>query len=508
VTRRSRLHGTARVAVRYAKDPQVDKSLRHSVRDAVAFSVMSGAGETYFSAFALFLKASTPQIALLASLPPLLGSFMQLLSAWIARYKVRRKTIILLGAGFQALTWVPLLLLPVLFPEHAVPLLIVCVTVYYATAHLIAPQWTSLMGDLVPERRRGRYFARRTRLASVTAFFSLVLAGAALAFFDGRGHTLAGYGIIFTAAAAARVVSAYHLGRMREPATTVAIAAPLFTAGWLRRLRRSPFIYFSLFMAIMQFAVAIASPFFTVYMLRDLHYSYLQFTANTATVVLVQFLTLNTWGRLSDVFGNRLILVLTGAVIPFLPALWLVSSDFWYLIGVQILGGLCWAGFNLSAGNFLYDLVPSPKRTTYLAFHNVVLSIGVFLGAILGGLLAAVIPPVFAVAGHSVTLLSTLQAVFLISTLVRLITALAFLPKLREVRAVRPMSVRGLVFRVTRFNALSGLIFDVVTLFRRNHQSGEAFSPGGPAARAQGPQPADDSVIHSTEAREERSMVT
>jgi len=467
------------MAVRYAKDPQVDASLRHSVRDGVAFSVMSGAGETYFSAFALFLKATTPQIAVLASLPPLLGSFMQLLSAWIARYKVRRKTLIMTGAAFQALTWLPIMVLPALFPSHAVMLLVICVTVYYATAHFIAPQWISLMGELVPERRRGRYFARRTRLASATAFVSLVVAGMVLAFFDSRGHTLAGYLIIFGAAAAARVVSAYHLGRMHEPVAVSAAPPPLVTSDWLRRLRRSPFIYFSLFMASMQFAVAIASPFFTVYMLRDLHFSYLQFMANTAVVVLVQFLALNTWGRLSDVFGNRLILVLTGAVIPFLPSMWLVSSDFWYLIGVQVLGGLSWAGFTLSAGNFLYDLVPSPKRTTYLAFHNVVLGVGVFLGAMLGGFLAAWMPREFSVAGHSVTLISALQGVFLVSTLARLAIALAFLPKLREVRSVRPMSVRGLVFRVTRFNALSGLIFDVVTLFRRNHQMKDDFARSG-----------------------------
>ena len=31
----------------------------------------------------------------------------------------------------------------------------------------------------------------------------------------------------------------------------------------------------------------------------------------------------------------------------------------------------------------------------------------------------------------------------------------------------RTMSARELVFRVTRFNAFSGLLYDVVTMFRR-----------------------------------------
>ncbi|MGD8672424.1 MAG: hypothetical protein PVH86_03850, partial [Thiogranum sp.] len=97
-------------------------------------------------------------------------------------------------------------------------------------------------------------------------------------------------------------------------------------------------------------------------MLRDLQFTYLQFMANTAMAVLVQFLTLNTWGRISDVFGNRLILVTAGSVIPALPLLWLVSANFWYLLGVQVVSGFAWAGFSLSAGNFLYDLVPAHRR--------------------------------------------------------------------------------------------------------------------------------------------------
>jgi hypothetical protein len=54
--------------------------------------------------------------------------------------------------------------------------------------------------------------------------------------------------------------------------------------------------------------------------------------AATAITVVAQFLTLNMWGRISDAFGNRLVLVVTGWMIPVVPALWLLSGDFWYLM--------------------------------------------------------------------------------------------------------------------------------------------------------------------------------
>src|SRR5919109_1233110 len=77
-------------AARFSKNPVVDKALRHSVRDGMAFSVQVGAGETYFSAFALFLRATAPQVALVSTLPLLLASSAQIFSAWLGNYVGRR----------------------------------------------------------------------------------------------------------------------------------------------------------------------------------------------------------------------------------------------------------------------------------------------------------------------------------------------------------------------------------------------------------------------------------
>ena len=90
------------MSVHYSKDPQVDRTLRHSVGDGIAYSIMSGGAETYLSAFALFLKATAPQVALIATLPPLLGSQAQLLSVWLVGQLRERKRLILAGASLQA----------------------------------------------------------------------------------------------------------------------------------------------------------------------------------------------------------------------------------------------------------------------------------------------------------------------------------------------------------------------------------------------------------------------
>jgi len=466
----------------YSSDQQIEGSLQHSLKDARAFAVMIGIGETYFSAFALFLKASTPQIGLLASLPPLLASLIQLVSAWLGRLTGERKAIMLVGASVQAVAWVPLALLPIIFSEHAVSLLIASVALYHCGAHLSTPQWGSLMGDIVPVRRRGRFFARRTRIVSLVTFISLAMGGLILHFFNIRDRTLIGFLLLFGIAMFARLVSLYHLSRMHDPTGHVAALEIPVGQGWWRRLRESNFVRFSIFFALMQFSVAIASPYFTVYMLRDLQFTYAAFMTNTGMAILAQFLTLNQWGRISDIFGNRRILSATAMLIPLMPLLWVVAPNYWYLLIVQLISGLTWAGFTLSASNFLYDLIVKDKRATYLAIHNVLASIGIFAGALLGAALAAVMPTDISILGFAASWSSPLLGVFVISSLVRVMVTSLLMPKIREVRKVRPISLAGLIFRVTRVNALAGMFFDIVgTKPAKNEDTDGADRPPRPS---------------------------
>ena len=446
----------------FSNRPEIDRSLHHSVKDGVAYSVMTGAGETYFSAFAVLLKATPGQISLLAALPQLTASVAQLVSAWLGHRLQRRMPVIFFGAGLQAFSWLPMMLLPLMFPEHAVSFMIGAVMLYHFGANMAVPQWSSLMGDLVHKRRRGRYFALRTRLASITAFVALVGAGIVLHLFDQHGYALAGFVTVFVTALLARLVSIYQLKQMHDPGGhAAALEIPNWRL-WKTQFVSSPFAVFSLYYALMQSATAIASPFFAVYLLRDLQFSYLEFTLNAGMVVLAQFLTLNAWGRIADIFGNRLILVIAGSLIPLLPLLWLLSTQHWYLMLLQGLGGLLWAGFSLSAGNFIYDALPAAKRVTLMALHNALANMGIVIGALFGGYLAGHLQPSLTMGGHSFELLSVFYIVFVVSALARATVALVFLPRIKEVRYVKAMPVRELVFRVSRFSALRGFFFEVV----------------------------------------------
>jgi MFS family permease len=471
-------------AAPFSKDPKVDRALRHSVHDGMAFSVQVGAGESYFSAFALFLRATSPQIALLTTLPALLGSSAQIFSAWLGSH-VGRKRVVLAGCVLQAFLWLPILLVPVMFGGHAVTALLILLALYFSANNLATPQWTSIMRDLVSERRRGRYFGYRTKVTTIGTFVALVVAGILLHELDTSGRTYLGFVLIFLAAFAARLVSAYHLTFLYEPA--VHDPAPdMHIEHWWRSLLSTGAIGFSSYFALMNAAVGISAPFFTVYMLRDLRLSYFEFTMLSGMSVIVQYLMLSTWGRIADVYGNRLVLVLTSISLPFVPLLWLVSDNFWWLLAAQAASGLSWSGFTLSCGNLLYELVPRTRRAAYVAFHNVGNAAGVFAGAMIGAGLAVVLPPRAVLFGGS-TVASNLLYLFALSGLIRGIVAALLARRIRDFRKPRrEISAQALVMRVTGFNSMLGFIYDFIG---RVPQPEADDAAAGKSGNSQPPQP-------------------
>jgi hypothetical protein len=80
----------------------------------------------------------------------------------------------------------------------------------------------------------------------------------------------------------------------------------------------------------------------------------------------------------------------------------------------------------------------------------------------LGGFLGNNLPTSLDILGRTFTWSSPLIGVFVISFLARSLIVILLVPKLREVRNVRPISLSNLIFRVTRVNALAGMFFEVI----------------------------------------------
>jgi len=177
-----------------------------------------------------------------------------------------------------------------------------------------------------------------------------------------------------------------------------------------------------------------------------------------AAGVLGQFLTLKPWGLLGDRFGNKKVLVATGLLVPFLPMLYVVSTNFYFLIGVNFLGGVIWAGLALALQNYVFDAVRAVDRAKGVAVWNTVNAIGWFVGAMFGSWLAEVAPAAIALPGLELQLASNLPVVFFISGVLRLVVSLSLLRTFRETRSVEPISHRELFFELPLIKPLSEVL--------------------------------------------------
>jgi len=455
------------------RDDQTDPSLKASMHDGVSHAVMLGAGEIYLGPFGIYLQATTLQVGILASLPQLLGAVMQWASAISMDRFTGRRRIIVAGALFQGLVWLPISLLPFAFKrgEMTVWLLIALAILYHGANGAVVPVWNSLIGDLVPSDIRGRFFGNRNRFSGMSTFLALIAAGGILQMFSGQNQVAWGYLIIFFAALTAKLNSVRWLARYADPAFHLSPEQVFTFRQFIRRSPRSNFAKFVFFVGAVNFGVSFSGPYFALYMLRDLGFSYLQFTIVTAVATIAQFLTFRYWGGLTDRFGNKKILNLCGWGIGLVPMLWLVSTHPGYLIVIQAYAGLIWAGFSLSAANFLFDAVTPAKRARCVAYQGLINGLCVFFGSLCGGLVANELPESFSLGQWTWTPISALPVIFLISGLVRFVSAGFFLMKFREVRTVEPISHGELIFRVSQIRPIAGATFTLFTDYLRQSRT-------------------------------------
>ncbi len=411
----------------------LEKDLRAILLECRAASVTQNIAEKFLVPFALFLQASAFAVGILSTLPQLLGALTQLFSVKVLHTFPDRKKVIVKFIFYQSLLWLPLFFIPLLFPSFGVFALIVSYCIYYMLGGFFNPAWISWLVYIVPEHARGKFFGRKNQTAGRFGFLAATLGGYMLSVFADINLWVA-YGILFLAAFAAKLLSFLYILRIHESEEIKKI--PSFQGvtfqDFLRHILETSFGQYVLYMCLMSFAVNLAAPFFTPYMLHTvveggLGFSYLQFTILTAVAASGGFLVFRHWGFISDRFGNKRVLVVTGFLIPFIPLFWLFSSNFYYLLIVEIFSGIVWAGFNLTTTNYVFDLVGSKNRMIYNAYYNVMTTIAVFLGALVGSCLH-VVSLWFGI--HDITFLFSISFIF------RFAIALFFFTKLKELRDV------------------------------------------------------------------------
>jgi MFS family permease len=414
------------------KNHQIRKSLKLSILDGSSYAAMLGLTQNYITPLALELKATTSQIGLLASLPSLTMALSQLAAPGLSERAGSRKGLILPVVFMHAVMFIPILLIPFFIHTSQVWWLIGFVTVSVVLGAIANPAWGSMMADLVPERLRGRYFGYRGQIAGLITLVFFFIGGGILQHFTGI-NVFAGYAILFGGAAVFRLLSFFFLSRMYEPAQAGSKAGGPGMFALARNMWSSNLGKFTLYIALVDFSVCVSAPFFTVYMLRDLHFSYMSFVIVSSASAIATFFFQPFWGRRADRGGNIKVVRLTSMVLPVIPLLWLGSTNIYYLIAANVVSGFAWSGYMLSAVNFVYDASEPGIRTRQIAIFNAADGMACCLGALIGGYLAPHLPELLGF---------QLRSLFTVSGVLRGIVVIMLLRQIYEVRRVPEMTIQ------------------------------------------------------------------
>jgi MFS family permease len=382
------LTSEGRAARRPAKrDESVIRSdLRASCVDGCAFSVMVGAGETYFPAFALALGVDKVTAGLVATVPMLLGAAVQLVSPWAVRRLGSNARWCIWTARAQAAAFVPLIAAAAV---GAMPtlLLFAVVSFYWGAGFASGPSWTTWIEELVPRRIRGRYFARRTIWCYAALVAALLAAGAALDVGDARGWRVRTFAALFFAAMAARVASSRYLASQSDPVPQPPGERHVSMGELLRGPEHRPARRLVVFLLAAWGATQIAQPFVTSYLRAELRMSYDLLAMLLAVPFAARVLALPWLGRVGQRFGARRLMWIGALSLAPAGAAWAVSTSAVAIAVAQAATGFALAAFELATLLLWFETVPAESRTSVITTYQFWYAAAWVVGSALGSVL-------------------------------------------------------------------------------------------------------------------------
>lgn len=442
------------------QDSVSEGEFRHSFRWLQYQAILSIASGniitgSLLSAYALALGADNLHIGLLAAIPFLFTVFQLPTVLLVERFRTR-KLIAISAWVVSRLLWLPVAMVPLMLVTPSAQAVWTVMALAALAGFLMAvtnTAWSSWMKDLVPVRLLGEFYSVRLSLGTLAA--AVCSLGAAF-LVDKWGVIAPGqpqvnaYVPIMAFASVVGVLGALATLPVVEPSMPRAPgASQSVRAALLDPYRQPGFRRLAVFLFLWGFAVNLATPFFVVYMLTKLHLGLTSVILLTILSQLVNVFFMRVWGPLTDRFGNKVVLSITGSlylavvvgwVFTGVPARWFMTVPL--LVVLHFLTGVAMSGVTVTSVTMGLKLAPSDKATSFLAGSALATSAGSGIAPVLGGVLASFFSPkelslalTWKSGGGSFTLpslgLAGFDFIFLIAFLIGLlaINALALVPE-------------------------------------------------------------------------------
>jgi hypothetical protein len=259
--------------------------------------------------------------------------------------------------------------------------------------------FSHVVGQTIPSRQRGSFFAWRLLLGGIMALFASFVVRHFVGS-PGRLAFPANYAILFALSTTALVISTTAFSLVKEPPDHSGSRRSVWqqlSRSWSLARTHADFARFLAVRGCLM-AAEVASPFYILYakaalgLPESLAATYLMVStiANIGSTYL--------WGRVSDHTGNRALLRLVSLAGCVPPLLALVASPLAAVLSgplevaifslIFAVRGAVTTGAFIGGMNFMLDIAPANERAIYIGLTNTVVGLASFAGALGGPLIA------------------------------------------------------------------------------------------------------------------------
>lgn len=399
---------------------------------------------------------------------PFLAALLSLPASVVIDATGQRQAIFLTGLYIQRAIWLLIALVPLwLFPREAsaeelklvLPAIVTLFLLMYflqqAGQAVGGPAWVGWMSELVPDRIRGRYFARRRQLGVPLAIAATLVVGWLL----DRYAAHVQHGVELTPEQRYQVV---FLCSMLFVVATIAGIVDIALFHWvphtlrpraregdgllhaiIKPVRNRRFVWFAGFVATMFFANGLMGQFVSLYVLERVGMGNLGAQMMMVVVPLAATaLVLPVWGLAVDRVGKKPLLYLSAlGAVPMTMGWVFVTSGTWW-IGLIVATGIAvlWVGMEVTNFNYVLEMSAGDGEarqggTGYVAINSVVTSVAAVLGGVAGGLLAKSLAEMSWTPIAGLKTFDRFDVLFVMSGLIRLVGVFVFLPRMVEPQA-------------------------------------------------------------------------
>lgn len=408
-----------------------EKALRNSILEGSSQNVANNLGGSFMTPFMLAIGGNSFHVGLLRSLAGLVGPLGQLKGSKLLETKSRKKTLMSMKL-IGTLLYLPIIGLAYLFWKGMLldylpyTLILIWAVFLHFSFGVGYVSWLSWMGDIVPTKQKGKYYAIRNRISGVAGLVTFLLGAFVLDLFKTKGFVLLGFTILFSTSIIFRVISRNLTRKIFNPQFRVKKKSYFSFISFIKRYDN--FGKFAFFQALFFFSVMLSAPFFAVYMLEDLGFSYFVFTSVSVSPVIFYLFFAPLAGKFSDKYGNIKLLYLAAVLFPFVPLLWVFLKTPLLLIFLPgLISGIANSAYLIGVNNFSYDSVPAQKRGLCFSYSAILIGVGTLAGSLIGG---------FLIEYAGITFIKPIFFVFLLSVVLMILTSLFFLPKINDEREI------------------------------------------------------------------------